>query len=113
MATATTASTAATPAPRRLLEIARELGVAGDYLRLASEIESVLKKKKALALCFNVDGVIGAFLCDLKLAPETGKALFVIPRTVGLLGPTAGTRARLVLPPLQRLGHLHRPGDAG
>ena len=53
---------------------------------MAAEIEAVLKKKKAMALCFNVDGVIGALLCDLKLAPETGKALFIIPRTVGLLG---------------------------
>ena len=57
-ATATTASTAATPCVTTLLEIARELGVAGDYCALASEIESVLKKKKAMVLCLNVDGVI-------------------------------------------------------
>jgi succinyl-CoA synthetase alpha subunit len=69
-----------------LLSIAKELGLAGEYCDLAGEIESILKKKKALGLCFNVDGVIGALLCDLKLQPETGKALFIIPRSVGLLG---------------------------
>ena len=71
----------------------------------------MLKKKKALALCFNVDGVIGALLCDLKLAPETGKALFIIPAHRRPAGPTAGARARLVLPPLERFGDLHRPSD--
>lgn len=69
-----------------LLEIAESLGLAGKYCTLAREIEAILKKKKALGLCFNVDGVIGALLCDLKLAPETGKAFFIIPRTVGILG---------------------------
>jgi len=74
------------PRATTLLSIAQELGLAGDYCRLAIEIEAVLRKKKSLALCFNVDGVIGAILCDLNLAPETGKAFFIIPRTVGLLG---------------------------
>ena len=74
------------PRAVELLSIARELGLAGEYCDLASEIEWILKKKKALGLCFNVDGVIGALLCDLKLRPETGKAFFLIPRSVGLLG---------------------------
>ena len=69
-----------------LLDIAKSLGLAGEYCTLAIEIELILKKKKALGLCFNVDGVIGTLLCDLKLRPETGKALFIIPRSVGLLG---------------------------
>ncbi len=69
-----------------LLAIADELGLAGDHCTLAREIELILKQRKALGLCFNVDGVIGALLCDLKLPPEAGKALFIIPRTVGLLG---------------------------
>ena len=74
------------PRATTLLAIVDELGLAGDYCTLAREIETVLRKKKSSALCFNVDGVIGALLCDLKLAPETGKAFFIIPRTAGLLG---------------------------
>jgi succinyl-CoA synthetase alpha subunit len=74
------------PRAVELISIARELGLAGDYCTLATEIEWILRKKKALGLCFNVDGVIGALLCDLKLRPETGKAFFMIPRSVGLLG---------------------------
>jgi len=69
-----------------LLEMANELGLAGGYCALASEIESILKERKASGLCFNVDGVIGALLCELKIAPEAGKAVFLIPRTVGILG---------------------------
>ena len=69
-----------------LLEIANELGLAGEYFALAGEIEARLKEKKSLGLCINVDGVIGALLCDLKIPPETGKAIFIIPRTVGILG---------------------------
>lgn len=74
------------PRATTMLSIVDELGLAGDYYTLAREIETVLRKKKSSALCFNVDGVIGALLCDLKLAPETGKAFFIIPRTIGLLG---------------------------
>jgi citrate synthase len=74
------------PRAVELMSIARELGLAGQYCTLASEMEWIQKKKKALGLCFNVDGVIGALLCDLKLRPETGKAFFLIPRSVGLLG---------------------------
>lgn len=69
-----------------LLSIAESLGLAGEYCHLAREMEAILKKKKALGLCFNVDGVIGALLCDLKLRPETGKAFFIVPRTIGILG---------------------------
>ncbi len=74
------------PRASTLLSIAQELGLAGEYCTLAAEIEAILKKRKSMALCFNVDGVIGAILCDLKLRPETGKAFFIIPRSVGLLG---------------------------
>lgn len=74
------------PRAATLLEMARELGLAGEHCLLAGEIEAALKDKKALGLCLNVDGVIGALLCDLKMRPETGKALFIIPRTVGILG---------------------------
>lgn len=74
------------PRASTLMSIAQELGLAGEYCALAAEIEAILKKRKSMALCFNVDGVIGALLCDLKLTPETGKAFFIIPRTVGLLG---------------------------
>ncbi|MGD0091655.1 MAG: citrate/2-methylcitrate synthase, partial [Planctomycetota bacterium] len=69
-----------------LLNLAGELGLAGEHCLLAGEIEAVLKEKKAQGLCFNVDGVIGALLCDLRMRPEAGKAMFIIPRTVGILG---------------------------
>jgi len=74
------------PRALALLEMAKELGLSGDYCTLATEIEARLKEKKALGLCLNVDGVIGALLCELRIAPAAGKAVFLIPRTVGILG---------------------------
>jgi succinyl-CoA synthetase alpha subunit len=74
------------PRATTLLSIIDDLGLSGDYCKLAREIEAVLRKKKSAALCFNVDGVIGALLSDIGLDPATGKALFLIPRTAGLLG---------------------------
>ena len=90
-----------------LLEMAEELELAGPHCALAREIETILKRKKATGLCFNVDGVIGALLCDLRIPPAAAKAAFIIahrrhPR------PTARTRPRFVLSPLERLDHLHR-----
>jgi len=74
------------PRAETLLEIAAELGVAGDYCALARKVESSLKEKKSPGLCINVDGVIGALLCEMGLPAAAGKAMFVIPRSVGILG---------------------------
>ena len=81
--------------------------------RWPARSRSMLKKKKAMALCFNVDGVIGAILCDLKLAAGDRQGVVHHSPHRRPAGPTAGAGARLVLPPLQRLGDLHRPGDTG
>jgi succinyl-CoA synthetase alpha subunit len=69
-----------------LLAMAEELRLAGRHCALAREIEGVLKGRKSTGLCFNVDGVIGALLCDLGIPPAAGKAAFIIPRSVGILG---------------------------
>lgn len=69
-----------------LMDIADDLGLAGQYCALAREIELVLKHKKSSGLCLNVDGVIGALMCDLAIPPAAAKAAFIIARTVGILG---------------------------
>ena len=68
-----------------LIEIARKNGVAGGHVELALAIESALKNKNH-GLCLNVDGAIGALLCDMGITPRAGKATFIIPRTAGILG---------------------------
>lgn len=52
---------------------------------LALKIEEVLKSKKSAGLCMNVDGAIGAIVAVLGLKPQAGKALFIIPRSLGIL----------------------------
>ena len=62
-AIAFTASTAGIPAPRPCWKSPANWALPASYCQLATEIEAVLKKKKALALCFNVNGVIGGSCC--------------------------------------------------
>ncbi|MCX6345082.1 MAG: hypothetical protein NT018_08405 [Armatimonadetes bacterium] len=68
-----------------LIEIAQKNGVAGGHVKLALAIESALKQK-SYGLCMNVDGAIGALLCDMGITSRAGKATFIIPRTAGILG---------------------------
>jgi citrate synthase len=68
-----------------LLQTASELGVAGRHCKLAKAVQESLQEKKSPGLCLNVDGAIGALLCDVGLPAEAGKPIFVIPRTIGIL----------------------------
>ena len=74
------------PRAAALLRIAEEAGIAGDCCALAEAVGRSLREKKSPGLCLNVDGAIGALLCDLGLPPAAGKALFLMPRTIGILG---------------------------
>lgn len=67
-----------------LLKFAEDKGIAGPHVRLALEIERILKEKSS-GLCMNVDGVIGALIADMGISPNAGKATFIIPRTIGIL----------------------------
>jgi len=68
-----------------LLQIAEEHGLKGRATELALEIEAILRRDKAPGLCINVDGVIGALICEMGIPPKAGKGTFIIPRTVGIL----------------------------
>jgi len=73
------------PRALALLEIARQMGISGPHIDLALEIETILKRDKAPGLCINVDGAIGALICEMGIAPKAGKGTFIIPRTVGII----------------------------
>jgi citrate synthase len=49
-------------------------------------IEDILKAQKSSGLCLNVDGAIGALIADMGISPDAGKATFILPRTIGILG---------------------------
>jgi len=83
----------ADPRAEALLDIAGERGLAGEHCELARAVEHALREKKSPMLCINIDGVIGALLCEVGLAPAAGKALFIMARTIGILGQLLEQRA--------------------
>ena len=74
----------ADPRTARLLALAAEEGLAGDYIALAQAIAAAIAEASGKALPLNVDGAIAAVLCELDFPPEMGNGFFAIARTVGL-----------------------------
>lgn len=72
------------PRTERLLEIAKELGFYGKYVKFAQELEKELSAGiKKLPL--NVDGIFAALLLEMGFNPKVGKGIFIIARTPGLV----------------------------
>jgi citrate synthase len=72
------------PRTQRLFEVAAEAGKDGVYLRLARAIGEELRKQSGKTLPLNVDGAIGALLCELEFPVEVSNFLFILPRTAGM-----------------------------
>lgn len=72
--------------PRRdvLWALAAENGLAGPCVAVSRIAEDMVREVRGLSLPINVDGVIGAIIADMGLAPALAKALFIIGRTMGL-----------------------------
>jgi citrate synthase len=76
------------PRATRLLELAHDLELDGEHVRLIREIERVLEARpdrEARPLPLNIDGAIAAVCADLGFDPELGNGLFIIARTPGLI----------------------------
>lgn len=73
------------PRAEAVMRIIQDVGLDPEYVELAQNIEKSLKMRKSPGLCLNVDGVIGVALSALGLPPKSGKALFIVPRTFGIL----------------------------
>lgn len=73
------------PRAARLITLAREEGVAGEAIDLATTVEAVLHEATGRELLLNVDGAAGAVALDLGFSPTFARAVFLISRTVGLV----------------------------
>lgn len=76
------------PRATRLLQLAHDLELDGEYVRLMREIERVLEARpdrETRPLPLNIDGAIAAVCSDLGFDPEVGNGLFIIARTPGLI----------------------------
>lgn len=73
------------PRTRRLFALAEELGIAGDFVKMALALEEALFLVLAKRLPLNVDGAIAAVLCEMGFPPPLGNAFFIISRVPGLI----------------------------
>jgi len=73
------------PRAVRLFALAEELGIAGDYVKMARALRSAMHEALGRDLPLNVDGAIATVLCEMGFPPELGNGLFAISRTVGLV----------------------------
>ncbi len=73
------------PRTVKLLSLAKELGIAGQYVALAEAFVKKLKETTGKDLPLNVDGAIGTLLCELDIDPMLANAFFMISRVPGLV----------------------------
>ncbi|MFZ1996805.1 MAG: citryl-CoA lyase [Solirubrobacteraceae bacterium] len=113
--------------PRRdplisLVRAAQEDGaVAGDFLKVAEIIEAELDGGGDVPVPMNIDGATAVVYSELGFAPELGKGLFALSRSVGLLAHAyeqslTGARIKGPLPPgvgAAYTGHPPRDVPAG
>jgi citrate synthase len=76
------------PRAARLFQMALELELEGEHVRMIRAVERVLESARAQAAPptpVNVDGAIAAICADLGFAYELGNAIFLISRLPGLI----------------------------
>ena len=85
------------PRAARLFQMALELELEGEHVRLIRAISRALDARQEQfghALPVNVDGAIAAICADLGFAYELGNAVFLISRLPGLIAHAHEERAR-------------------
>jgi citrate synthase len=85
------------PRAGRLFQMALELELEGEHVRLLRAVERALEAREAhygRPLPVNVDGAIAAISADLGFAYELGNAIFLISRLPGLIAHSHEERAR-------------------
>lgn len=73
------------PRAQKLFELAKDLKIGDKFIKIATNIESELKKQMGRELPINVDGAIAAVLCELDFSPRLANAFFMISRLPGLV----------------------------
>ncbi len=85
------------PRAGRLFQMALELELEGEHIRLIRTLERVLDRRSAdfgRQLPVNVDGAIAAVTADLGFAYDLGNAVFLVSRLPGLIAHAHEERAR-------------------
>jgi citrate synthase len=85
------------PRAARLFQMALELELEGEHVRLVRAIERALEahhQEMGRHLPINVDGAIAAIAADLGFAYDLGHAIFLISRLPGLIAHAHEERSR-------------------
>jgi citrate synthase len=70
----------------KLVEEAAAAGeVSGDYIAIGRAVEAVLTRRKGKPIPMNIDGSTAVIFAELGVAPELGRGLFILSRSVGIL----------------------------
>jgi len=70
----------------KMVSEAREQGtVGGRFATIGALIEQQLGQRKGAPIPMNIDGVTAVIYCELGFAPELGRGLFILSRSVGIL----------------------------
>ncbi len=88
------------PRTVRLLEIAREHGVAGRYVALLEVLSEELDRASAKRITLNVTGALGALLSELGFPAAAMRGLAVVSRSAGLVAHTVEEAGQPISPAL-------------
>ena len=100
------------PRAARLFQLALELELEGEHVRMLRAAERVLTaREKTLGrpLPVNVDGAIGAILADLGLDPRLFNGIFMIARMPGLVAHVTEEQTREK--PMRRIDPVNHAYD--
>jgi citrate synthase len=83
------------PRTLKLFQIASDLGIAGEYVRIAKAIENAIEQNSGKRLPINVDGAIATLLCEMNFPHELANAFFIIARIPGLVAHVYEEQTRM------------------
>ena len=82
------------PRAGRLFQMALELELEGEHVRMIRAVEMVMLTAGAAPLPVNVDGAIAAVCGDLGIPPAVADALFIVSRVPGIVAHAQEERER-------------------